>query len=172
MARKPTKRRKFNLRRVRVSKAAAVGALAAADLIAVTLSGPYTNMTRIVSAKLMFSWIDKTLADGGMEFGLAHGDYSAAEIEECLEASTSPDIGDKIAQERANRMVRSLGTISGAQSVDLGEAAFNDGRPIHVKLNWLIPDDENLIVWMKNSSGTIYATGSSLSVLGDLWVKP
>ncbi len=146
--------------------------LSPADLVSGSLSGATTATTRIVSAKLMFSWIDKTAADGAMEFGLAHSDYSAAEIEECLEASTSMAVGDKLANERANRLVRSLGTITGNQNVALGEAAFNDGNPIHVKLNWLLEIGQNLTIWMKNSSGTIYSTGSSISVLGDLWVKP
>ncbi len=163
--------RKFNLRQVRVSSTVALAALAPADLVAGAIGGTADSPVRIVSFKGTFSWIDKAQIDGGAEFGLAHGDYTAAEIEECLEATTSMALADKIAQERANRMVRVLGTITGNQAIAGGEAPANDGRPIKVKLNWLIPSGENISAWIKNSSGVVYTTGSSLSVLGSFWVK-
>ncbi len=170
MARKSS--RGFNLRRVRISSTVALAALAPADVVAGAIGGTADMPLRIVSTRLTFSWIDKAAIDGAAEFGLAHGDYTAAEIEECLEATTSMAMGDKIARERANRLVRVLGTITGNQVTAGGEAPANNGNPIKTKLNWLIPSGENISAWIKNSSGVVYTTGSSLSVLGDFWVKP
>lgn len=125
-----------------------------------------------MSVNFSYSWIDKAQIDGGLEFGLAHSDYSPAEIEECLEANASMDLGNKIAQEQANRLVRAIGTITGNQAVAGGEAAFNDGRRMKTKLNWTIAIGDFLVLWVKNSSGIIYSSGSSVSVLGECWVKP
>ncbi len=172
MARKPARRRKFNLRQVRVSSTVTIGALAAADVVAGAIGGTADSPVRIMSFKGTFSWIDiAAVNDGAMEFGLAHGDYTAAEIEECLEATTSMALGDMVAQERADRKVRVMGTIQGNPAVVNGESPANDGRPIKVKLNWLIPAGENISAWAKNSSGAVYIIGSSLSILGSFWVK-
>ncbi len=109
--------------------------------------------------------------DDSFAFGVAHGDYSAAEIEECLEAGGAMDIGDKIAREQANRLVREIGTINGsAQSAGEG-LTFNDGKPVKTKLNWLMGEGDPLQMWVRNNSATVYTTGSQLTIAGKLWVK-
>ncbi len=172
LAKRRSNKRRFNLRKVRVSSTLSVGGLAAADVIAGSLGGTATSPMRIMSFEGTYSWIDiAAVNDGAMEFGIAHGNYTAAEIEECLEATTSMGLGNKIARERASRLVRVVGTIKGNPAVVAGESNYNDGRPRKTKLNWLIPSGENISMWVKNSSGAVYITGSSLSVLGHFWVK-
>ncbi len=173
MANKPRRkgRRKFNLRRVRIAAAVTVGALDTLDVTSSTIHPTPVNPLRVVSAKLAYSWADIGAAiDDGFEFGLAHSDYSAAEIEECIEASAAIDQGDKIAQERANRLVRSIG-IMPASGVTASGRVFNDGRIVHTKLNWLIGIGDSVVAWIRNGSGVIYTTGSSLLVQGDLWIR-
>ncbi len=170
LAAKKGRRRRFNLRKVRVTSTLAVGALAALDVAAGNLTNVVTDEMRFISCNFAYTW--STISGGtddSMEFGLAHSDYTAAEIEECLEAGASIEIGDKIAQERANRLVRSVGII--ANETASVAAKFNNGMKVKTKLNWLIGEGFALQAWVRNATGTVYTTGSSLIVSGELWVK-
>ncbi len=166
-------KRKFNLRRVRIANSAAVGALATLDVLGAALTPNAADKVRVISANLAWSWSDiASIADDSLEFGLAHSSYTDAQIEEALEATGSWDLGDKVAQERGNRLVRSIGVISGEGLVSSNQGAqFNDGKPVKTKLNWLLSAGDAITVWMRNASGTVYSTGSALTTVGDLWVK-
>ncbi len=166
-------RRSFNLRPVRVNSGMSIGALASADVISAAIVNNATNNMRVVSAHLSFTWADiQAVIDDAMAFGIAHGDYTSAEIEECLEAAGGMDKGDKIALEQSNRLVREVGQISGLKAAPIGSGAeFNDGRLIKIKLNWNLSIGEALQVWVRNNSGVVYTTGSTLSTSGKLWVR-
>ncbi len=171
MAKHP-KRRKFNLRKVRNANSLLVTALATQDLVKGALTAAVVATTRVVSMEMTWGWSDIAAAiDDGLEFGVAHSDYTAAEIEEALEANSSMDMGDKIRQEQANRLIRSIGVITGSSIVG-GGIQFNDGKPIKTRLNWLLNIGDTLDVWVRNSSGVVYSDGSSLTSLGKLWVTP
>ncbi len=165
--------RNYRLRKVRIATSIAIGALAGADVVAVAMTAAGTGTYRVISLRLAWSIVNHAApADGAYEFGVAHSDYSAAEIEECLEASASIDPGDKIANEQANRLVRSIGTISSSSAgTASGELNWNDGRPMKTRLNWLMTIGDTLTAWVRNGSGTIYTTGSSLGFVGEMWVK-
>ncbi len=165
-------KRRFNLRRVRVSNSTAVGALTSQDVLTGGLTNAADDTYRCVSVKFVYGWTGIAAIDDGMEFGLAHSDYSAAEIEECLEANNSIDLGDKVAQEQANRLVRTIGIFQGTPNTAAGGSVHNDGRPVHTKLNWLMSIADTLSIWVRNSTGTVYTTGSNITTIGDMWVKP
>ncbi len=172
MAAKKSKRRRFNLRRVRVTTSPAVGALAADDVTSVAITAAVADKLRIMSLDATYSWSDiQQITDDGLTFGVAHSDYSAAEVEECLEANGSIDLGDKIAQEQANRLVRTIGTFSGLATAAGGGITFNDGKPVKTRLNWLLSEGDTLNMWFRNGSSLVYVTGSSVLVDGSLWVK-
>jgi len=172
MARKkPYRRRRFNLRQVRIISSSAVTALAALDVVTSAITAVSVNRYRLVSVNLSYQLVDLgAVIDDGQEFGLAHSAYTAAQVEECLEATTAIDQGDKIAQERANRLVRSIGIFGGAPQAD-GSLTFNDGRRRRTKLNWLMGIGDTLNLWVRNGSGTIYTIGASVIVSGDLWLN-
>ncbi len=165
MARKP---RSFNLRKVRLSTTSAAGALPAADVITNAIVDAATDTYRAVSIIASYGMVDDTAGEGPVAFGLAHSDYTAAEVEECLESFASIDLGDKVSQERANRLVREIGTMGlpGTSGV-----MFNDGKPVKTKLNWLIAIGSQISLWIKNKSGTILTTGALVGVDGVLWIK-
>ncbi len=148
-----------------------VGALASADVTSAAVTNNATNNMRVVSAHLSYSWSDKAQIDDAMAFGLVHGDYTAAEIEECLEAGGAMDKGDKIALEQSSRLVREVGQFSSGAGGDNAGASFADGRVVKTKLNWNLSIGEALQAWVRNNSGTVYTTGSTLSVSGKLWVR-
>ncbi len=167
------RRRSFNLRRVRIRTNGAIGALAAADVVSFAMHPAGVGTMRVMSIKLNWAVINlAAIADGSFEFGVAHSDYSAAEIEESLEASGAIDVGDKVAQEQSNRLVRTIGTINSAGEATVnGEISFLGGRPVKTRLNWLLSIGDTLHAWVRNSSGVIYTTGSSLGWGGEMWVK-
>ncbi len=164
-------RRKFNLRKVRIATSITVGALAAKDVTATSLTGTSSSTYRLVSVDFFYGLSDLgAVADDGQEFGLAHSDYTAAEIEECLEAGTSIDAGDKIANEKANRLVRSVGVMVGAPGTGAG-LNFNNGNNTKTRLNWLMTIGDSLQLWIRNSSATVYTTGATIDVIGSMYVK-
>ena len=172
MAKRRRARRSFNLRKARIATSDAIGALASLDVIEFGITDLATSPLRVISADLSFALTDMAaFIDDGQEFGLAHSDYSAAEIEECLEATGSFNVTDKIAAERANRLVRSLGTfVSGGASTDSSQS-YNEGKPIHVKLNWHMGVGMGLVIWVRNGSDTIYTSGTNIMATGHLWLK-
>ncbi len=101
---------------------------------------------------------------------MAHSDYTAAEVEECLEAQTAINPGNKVGQEQANRLVRSVGTVAG-QGLAGASLGFNDGKPVKTKLNWHMAIGDALNVWIRNGSQVVYTTGSALRVQGTIWIK-
>ncbi len=166
------RRRRFTLRKVRIASSPDVGALAAGDVTAVAITNATADKLRFITLDASYTWADiQQITDDGMTFGLAHSDYSAAEIEECLESFTAIDLGDKVAQERSNRLVREIGTFSSVTSAAGSGAQFNDGKPVKTKLNWLMSAGDQLNIWFRNGSGIVYVDGSSVTVNGTLWVK-
>ncbi len=164
-------RRSFNLRRVRVATTVGLGALLASDVITGVITNTSTDPYRIVTADLTFSLVNVgNAADDGQEFGLSHSDYTAAEVEECLEAGGSIDLGNKIAQEQANRLVRTIGVMTGDPVAGAG-MDFNDGKPKKTKLNWRMSTGKQLALWIRNGSSVNYTTGAGLRVQGNLWIK-
>ncbi len=171
MARKPGKRR-FNLRRVRVTASVALGALATLDVTSSAIVNAAADTYRAMSLDASYVWSDKAQIDDACAFGVAHSDYTSAEIEEALEAVTSIDLGDKIAQERSNRLVRHIGTFSGGETpATTGGSSFNDGKPVKTKLNWLMSIGDQLQLWVRNGSGVVYTTGGTITVDGNYWIR-
>lgn len=170
---KKRRSRRFNLRRVRINAALAAGALASLDVTSGVVINASANPYRLISLDLSYSWSDIGASiDDGCVFGVAHSDYSAAEIEECLESITSIDRSDKIAQERSNRLVREIGTIAGTgAAINEGGGSFNDGKPVKTRLNWWMGIGDQLQLWIRNASGTVWTTGSSVTLAGNLWLK-
>ncbi len=171
MARKG--KRRFNLRKVKIAGGVTCGALASNDVTSGAVTNAVSDPLRFISLDCSYTWSDiAAVIDDACQFGVAHSDYDSSQIEECLEALGSIDLGDKLAQEKANRYVREIGTIAGAgaPAADSG-AAFNDGRRKKVRLNWLMSTGDTLALWVRNGSGVVWTTGSRLVISGDLWVQ-
>ncbi len=170
----PKRRRAFNLRKVRVAQNITIGALAAFSLVKGTLYPASTNPYRIVSSDLSYQVVDLgATIDDGHEVGLAHGDYTATEIEECVESQSAIDLGDLLAQERTNRLVRTIGFASGGSGAATDQSlSVNDGKPVKTKLNWKIGIGDTVDAWIRNGSDTIWTSGATLAIIGHVWVTP
>ncbi len=120
---------------------------------------------RIVSVKMTWQISALTADEGPLTVGYAHPDYSVTEIKECLEAQAAIDLGNKVAQEKANRLVRIVGTI------DSEDERLNDGLPVKTKLNWSLPAGMTPNVFVFNEQTGALTSGSSLKLSGDMWIK-
>ena len=166
LARKGRGKRRFNLRKVTISSQSVAGALTTLDVVSNPVVSASANAYRIITMDASYGNEGFTVGEGPVTFGLAHSDYSAAEVEECLEAVGAIDIGDKVAQEQANRLVRQIGIM---QTQDA--EAFENGRRIKVKLNWHIGIGDQVNLWIKNKDANTLTTGGRITIDGALWVK-
>ncbi len=149
-------------RKVPTHPAKALLTLAALDLIAGAMINASDDNIRLLSVDGQWSVEGLAAGEGPIQFGVADGDYSEAEIEEAIEAAGSINLGDKVAQEQANRFVRSIGIISAAEPV------YNEGKPTKTRLNWTIADGDQLQMWAYNTGAAPLTTGALLRFAGHL----
>ncbi len=157
--------RSFRLRRVRVSPEQPLLTLASDTALIVDVAPAADGAYRCISISGVHAIVNLAAVDGPVTVGFAHGDYTIAEIKACLEQAGAISVGNKTAQEVANRQVRVVGVISGLHAV------LNDGRPIKTRLNWLIPIGKTVSLFAFNESTGVLITGSRQTFTGDMWVK-
>ncbi len=133
-------------------------ALASKTLVAQIIGDNVDERTLISSIKASYSMSDLTPgADiGPILFGVAHSDYSAAEIEAYIENSGSWAEGDLTQQEVANRKIRIIGQLQSITATE--QTVFNDGKPVTTKLNWILVQGATLDIWVYNLGGAPVAT--------------
>ncbi len=125
--------------------------------------------SQVVSERTLVSSIDCIYALAGMtagdnigpiEVGVAHSDYSLAEVEACLERTNSWKEEDKIAAELSSRLVRKIGVFEVPSTT--GESfTLNDGKSIKTKLNWILNAGQGLNFYFYNTGGQPLATTDS-----------
>nr|AGA18256.1 hypothetical protein [uncultured marine virus] len=142
-----------------------IGALATRTLVSGTMSSVVTEKTLISSIVSTYALSNWTPApdDGPLTVGIAHSDYTDAEIEEVLENTGGWSQGNLVAQEVAKRKVRIIGTID---SHDGDVQVLNDGKPIKSKLNWLLETGQTLKFWVYNSGPSALTDGADLTMVG------
>ncbi len=154
-----------------------MAALASRTLVSVAFDESVNERTFVSSLKAIWSLDDMTDAPdvGPILVGVAHGDYSATEIEEFIENTGSWDEGDLVNQEIGQRKIRVVGTFGtpGGASVS-GVKVLNEGRPITTKLGWILLQAQTLDLWAYNlGSSPIATTIPNLNVQGhvNLWPR-
>lgn len=168
MARKRRGRRKYNLRRVRFSSELGLGTLASDTAVTAAVFGAGDSAYRMVSIKGTYSARNLTTDEGPLTFGWAHSDYSVQEIKETLEAVSAIAQGDKIANERANRLVRVVGALMSGTG---GTKVMNDGNPVKTRLNWLISVGDSVVFFVFNEDTGSLTTGATFNMQGDAYIK-
>ena len=113
------------------------------------------------------------VADAGpILVGVAHSDYSTAEIEEFLETLGSWDEGDLIEQERARRRIRVVGVFEEPEDTT-DVVVLGDGGAITTKLGWMLQSGMSLKTFTYNLGGVSLsgATTPNLAIRGhvNLW---
>ncbi len=131
------------------------------DVLAVNVAGTVTERTLLSSIRATWSLggMTPTLDAGPIQFGVAHGDYTSAEIEEWLEDAGQWTEGNKIAREISGRQIRSIGVLEAPESA-AESVVFNDGRPKKTKLNWILETGISLNLWVYNT-GSVAVSGAT-----------
>ncbi len=158
-----------------IDTAFGLGTLSASTLIGANAPDSVTEKAWLSSVKAIWTMDDFTpTADRGpIVVGVAHSDYTDAEIEAWVENLGSWEQGDKVQQEIARRYIRRVGAFAsphGGSALDI--AVLNDGRPIHTKCGWQLSTGQTVRLWAYNAgSGDLATTAPNIHVQGhaNLW---
>ncbi len=155
------------MRAANVDGSLAASTLASNDVISGNLVAVGDEEFRLLSLTGLWSLRGATAGEGPLMFGVAHSDYTDAEIEECLEVSTGLTRGDKVAQEQASRLVRRIGQFPVSSAAE----SFREGEVIKTRLNWHITEGQTLKAWIWNKSGAALTTGALVLFNGDAVIR-
>lgn len=170
--RRATPRRRYNLRKVRAIPQIALATTANTIVVTQTCFPAADGAYRMISCSATWTLKEIDLSETTIMVGYAHGDYTVTEIKEAIEIANSISVGDKIAQEKSNRLVRIVGTFSGHGSgVTTSSVGLNDGRPIKTRLNWFIPIGKTFNIFAYNDTGVTLAGGMLVDANVVGWVK-
>ncbi len=151
-----------------VSETLSLGALATQVVILGPMGETVNERTLVSSLVAQWSLRDHVEGEGPIEVGVAHGDYTTAEIQAYVDNSGSWNEGDLVNQEIAQRKVRKVGTFgAGPGAPD----ELNDGKPVKTKLNWILTQGQTIDIWAFNRDDGSLTTGIDVIVDGhiNLW---
>ncbi len=134
-----------------------LGASTAVSEVMSGLVNERTLVSSIVAAYSMDNFTQDT-ADGPIAVGVAHSDYTDAEIEAYIENTGSWNEGDKVSQEIGKRQIRRIGIFTGNISAAVDSVVLNDGKLIKTKLNWILLQGQGLRLWAYNMGSSALAT--------------
>ncbi len=154
-----------------------LGTLAGNTALTTVMPDTVTERSLVSSFIASFILSGFTLLDnvGPVMVGVAHGDYTLAEIEEWIELQTGWAEADKISQERAKRLVKRIGVfemVGGLTGVSRG--TLNEGRPVRIRLGWILNAGQTLQIWAYNMGSAAFgSTDPNLHVQGhaNLWAQ-
>ncbi len=163
-ARKGTPRRRRRYIRGNVDEQLALSTLGGKVVISQIFDSVVNERTLVSSIVANWSLRSFTPAtdDGPIMVGVAHSDYSSAEIEAWIENTGGWDEGNKVQQEVAQRKIRIVGTFPGFVTAETQSSVLNDGKAIKTKLNWVILQAQTLQVWAYNLGSSALATTSPI----------
>ncbi len=132
--------------------APATGVLATTDTV--------DDTTRVSSVECTYSLEDFTSGAGigPIICGVAHSDYSLAEIEAYIELTTGWSQADMVSREISARRIRKIGVFGSAETDGTGVAVLNDGKLLKTKLNWELAEGQGLSFWAYNTGANAIAT--------------
>ncbi len=166
--RKP-RRYRGTWRKVPIDFTLVLDTLANNDLLGGVMTNNAIDSLRAMSLEGTWSIEGGATGAGPVTVGVAHGDYSDAEIEEWYEAIGSMNRSDKVAAEQASRFCRRVGSFAGLEANAAGGSVMlNDGLPVKTRLNWLISPGLNIKAWAHNDTGATLPTGVDIHFQGVL----
>lgn len=131
---------------------------------------------RMKCSSLVAAWSMENFTPGAgvgpIVVGVAHGDYTDAEIEEYLENSGQWDRGNMVSQEISRRKIRVVGALGGDVDTAAEISRLANGRLIKTKLNWILQEGQTLRIWAFNmGSQPVATTAPSVTAVGhvNLW---
>ncbi len=110
---------------------------------------------------------------GPIMVGLAHSDYSVAEIEQWIENVNGWDSGDMVQRREINRrLIRQVGIFDTPADI-LSAVTLKDGVEIKTKLNWPLATSQTVSLWAYNMGTAGLTTAVDIDCRGhaNLWQK-
>lgn len=150
-----------NYLRGSVDESLSLGTLAPLVVIGDNFDEVVEGRTRLSSIVAVYSLSNATpgAAIGPVLVGLAHSDYTDAEIEQWIETTGSWSRGDMVqTKEIAQRRIRKVGVFSSWVDGASAIVVLNDGKPIKTKLNWQLEEGQTAKLWAYNMGGVAFAT--------------
>ena len=158
-----------------VDEELALTSLASKDVVGALFDETVNERTRVTSIVANYALGNLTpgAGIGPVIFGVAHGDYSDAEVEEWLEMTGQWNEGDLVAtREVGRRLIRQIGVFETPDEVT-DQVTVNDGKPVKTRLNWILLQGQTLRLWAFNSgSNPIATTSPSLTANGHVNLFP
>ncbi len=132
--------------------------LGARTLVSAIFDDTVQERTLISSIEAVYTLTDLTPGSniGPVMVGLAHSDYTDAEIQQVVDLVGGWDEGNLISQERARRKMRVIGVFSSETTNNI--TSLNDGKPLKTKLNWILNQGTSLRLWGYNLGTNAIAT--------------
>jgi len=136
-----------------------LGTLGAHTLVGNVLTATVNERTFLSSVRLTWNLSDYTpnAGDGPIEVGIAHSDYTDAEIEQVLENTDTWNEGNLVALELGKRKIRRVGMFPTPEAAGFS-TSLNDGKPIHTKCGWILLQGQGVRVWAFNHGTSALAT--------------
>ncbi len=158
MAKKRGGRSMARYNRGNVSEVLGLGTLAPDTVIATVFDNVVDDRTRITSVVATYALQDHIAGEGPLVFGIAHGGYTVAEIQEWFDEAGSWNESDLIGNEVGARMIRTVGSFDGQTTSE----KFNNGRPVKTKLNWILNEGATLALWCVNRDDNALTSATAL----------
>ncbi len=133
------------------------------------------DTTRCSSIRCVYTLQDWTpIKDAGpIVVGVAHPDYTNAEVEAWIENTGSWDIGNLVQKEVSARRIRLIGVFDIPTGPN-DATRLKDGMPVVTKLNWILAEGDGLRFWAYNQgSAAIATTAPNVQIQGhaNLWAQ-
>ncbi len=160
MARKKGKGRSRRFRKYlkgQIDHVLSLSGLGTKDVTSTNVGDVLVEQAWLSSVKLIWE-VDggtATVDDGPVMVGVAHSDYTSAEIEEWIENLASWDSGDMIGQEVGRRRIRRAGIIHIGEATTT-QVVLNDGKPIRTKCGWQLNTGQTVKVWAYNVGASAF----------------
>jgi len=155
-----------------VSEKLELGALGALTAISQIFNDTVPDTMRCTSLKATYALQGFTPGsdDGPIMVGVAHSDYTTAEIEAWIELINSWDFGDLSQREVTERLIRKIGIFENP-TLSSASTTLNDGKPIRTRLNWLLREGQSLRLWAYNLGESILTSSPEVLAQGkaNLW---
>ncbi len=136
--------------------------LASRTLVTVAFDETVNERTFVSSIVARYS-MDNFTPGAGLGpamIGVAHGDYTNAEIEAWVENTGSWNEGDLVSQEIGKRRVRMIGIFGDGSGGATDKEVLNDGKAIKTKLGWTLLQGQTLSLWVYNLGSGAFVTST------------
>ncbi len=161
---------------IRSTESIALGSLANVTAIKLGSAVTLTEDFYLTATEVFCAVAALTAGEGeGLMLGIANGDLSVTEIQECLVVDGPVGLNDRVKTERAERFVKLFGAVgnsgpSSTSQVILGE---HGGPMMKVNPKWLFTSDQggwDFFIWNAGIALTTGATARLTNIVYGRWI--